>query len=129
MPGHRQAVSTGVVVSASLAQLFCCLNPDERSAMRGTAIGLTETLNLGIPVALWDVLWLPLIPSRDERKAAFINLYLLEVVEVEFGLPPVLTDVVRATDFIFWLLVDVLVLSPSGACLDGCSLCVPYPCA
>lgn len=112
----------------SLAQLFCCLNPDERGAMRGTALLFGETLGTVAPYALFDVLWLPFIPSRDERRDFFVSVYGLSKVELPFGEPPVLTELIQFDDAAFWLQVLVLVLSPSGACLSGCELCVPFPC-
>lgn len=107
---------------------FCCLNPDERGAMRGSAIGFGTSLGIGVPFVLWDALWLPFIPSRDERQSVFIALYHLGRHEILFGDPPVLTDVITYEDALFWADALVNVLLPGGACLDGCGLCVPYPC-
>ena len=107
---------------------FCCLNPDERGAMRGSAIGFGTSLGIGIPYVLWDALWLPGIPDRDRRQEVFINLYALKREEILFGDPAVLTDMITYEDPVFWAAVLVFVLLPVGACLDGCSWCIPYPC-
>jgi len=108
---------------------FCCLNPDERGVMRGTAIGLAETLYFGFPKVIWDALWLPGVPSLDDRKAAFLLLYDLEVQELDFGDPPVPTELITTENTAFWIEVGVLILLPAGSCPDGCTDCVPYPCA
>jgi len=113
----------------TLNQLFCCLNPDERGAMRGTALLFLESLGTVVPFVLFDVLWLPLIPSRESRRDAFVAGYGLSKVELPFGEPPVMTELLQFDNLTFWTDVLVMVLLPGGACLDGCSLCVPYPCA
>jgi len=96
--------------------------------MRNTAEGLVVSLGIGIPLVLWDVFWLLDFSSREARQASFMNLYGLEVANILFGEPPVLTDVVRATDGSFWVGVALFILTPAAACLEGCTLCVPYPC-
>lgn len=97
--------------------------------MRGTALLFGLTVGTVAPYALFDVLWLPGIPSRDARRDLFVDTYGLKRVEEPFGEPPVLTDLIMFEDGAFWLSVLVMVLLPDGACLEGCKLCVPYPCA
>jgi hypothetical protein len=112
----------------SFAQLFCCLNPDERGALRGSAAAFIASLGIGVPFILWDALWLPGIPSRDARQESFIGNYGLARVTEDFGEPPVMTDLIIFTDTAYWAEKAVFILTPAAACLDGCSLCVPYPC-
>jgi len=97
--------------------------------MRGAALLFGETLGVAAPYALFDVLWLPFIASRERRQAYFLTVYGLHKEELPYGEPPVLTELLVFDDDAFWLSVLLLVLSPDGACLGGCSLCVPFPCA
>jgi len=97
--------------------------------MRQTTEGLVLTLGVGIPVVLWDVFWVFAVGSVEARKTSFMNAYGLEVDNILFGTPPVLTDVVVPTDTAFWIGMAVFILTPAAACLNGCTLCVPYPCS
>lgn len=99
---------------------FCCLNPAERSVMRSTVLGLIETLGVGIPVDLWDAFWIGSGHDTDTYRDVFRLIYHLGIVTIEGGESPY--DAVRPLDGWgdLWADIAVVVLLPSGACLDGC---------
>lgn len=99
---------------------FCCIHPRERSVLRSTILGIAETLNVGIPVSLWDVFWIGIYGYGDAMKSAFISIYRLEIVTIEVDpeLPPI--DVVRARDGLMYAAWLVFLLTPPAACLEGC---------
>lgn len=99
---------------------FCCLNPRERGVLRSTILGIAETLNVGIPVAIWGAFWLPYSPSGEAMREAFRSVYMLEIVTIVIDpeLPPV--DVVRSTDGLQYAVWAVFLLTPGAACLAGC---------
>jgi len=96
--------------------------------MHQTALLFGVTVGTVAPYLIFDAFWLPLIPSRESRIALFISTYGLSRVEEPFGDPAVLTDLIKFDNTAFWADQLILALSPAGACLDGCKLCVPYPC-
>lgn len=97
--------------------------------MHSMGIAFVATVGLGVPKILWETYWALTFLSHDERQVAFETLYKLHEEEIPFGEPPVLTEFVLFDDAVFWLEVSLWVISPDGACLDGCELCVPYPCS
>lgn len=99
---------------------FCCLNPREREVLRATIEGLALTLYVGIPLSLWDGFWLIYLYHGAAMRAAFLDIYRLEIVEIELGEPPVPVQVVRPlneSEYVDWL---VFILTPDAACVDGC---------
>lgn len=88
--------------------------------MRATSIGLAETLNVGIPTPLWYALWEGTDHTDRVYKDGFRRLYHLEIVTIEGEDGSV--EVVRSVDgdLAFWGEVGLFILTPGGACLDGC---------
>lgn len=99
---------------------WCCIHPREQGVLRGTIMGIAETLNVGIPTAIWDAFWLPYTPSGAAMRAAFLSIYGLETVTVVVDpeLPPV--EVVRALDGLRYAAWMVFLLTPPAACSGGC---------
>lgn len=98
---------------------FCCLTATERAVLRSTALALPLTLFVGIPRDVWDVFWLPLILQPEYRREVFIEVYLLEIVSIV--VEGVDVEIVRPTNLPVWVEYSLQVLTPSGACLDGCA--------
>lgn len=101
---------------------FCCLADAERSVMRVTGLDLPVTLFLGIPSPIWYAFWLGTAHNEARYIDAFLLLYGLEVVTTTLDGEEV--EVVRPRDgyLDYWVSLSLFVLSPSGACLDGCPL-------
>lgn len=100
---------------------FCCLHPDERAVLRATSAALILTLGVGMPLDLWLTVWAVFPLTGGARRAAFLEIYYLEIVTIMEGEPPVPVDVVRPTDASFWLALSVYLLLPNAACLGGCT--------
>lgn len=103
-----------------IAFWWCCINPREQGVLRGTIIGLADTLGVGFPVPLWDAFWLPYSGVNDEVKAAFRSIYRLEIVTIAIEGEDV--AVIRARsgyvlDYFSWA---AFLLTPEAACLAGC---------
>lgn len=99
---------------------YCCLNPREQGVLRGTIMGIAETLNVGIPKIVWDFFWLPYGGDSEAVRLAFLATYRLEIVTIPLGEPPIDETVVRALyplDYASWFL---FLLSPEAACIGGC---------
>ena len=103
-----------------IAWWWCCLNPRESGVLRGTIEGIALTLDVGIPLTIWDGFWLPYGGNGAAVRSAFLSIYKLEIVTIEVGEPPVPVDVVRALfplDYASWAL---FLLTPEAACSSGC---------
>lgn len=105
---------------AAIEWWYCCIHPREQGVLRTTIMGIAETLNVGIPVPLWDAFWLSYSPSGLAMRSAFLSIYGLEIVTivVDPELPPI--DVVRAKDALRYAAWFVFLLSPAAACTEGC---------
>lgn len=88
--------------------------------MRVMIEGLVLTLYVGVPETIWDATWIVTGFDTAERRAAFLHLYHLEIVNVL--LDDVLTSVVRAADewIAWWAELVLWLLLPGAACLSGC---------
>lgn len=88
--------------------------------MRETIEGLVLTLFVGVPLALWDLFWLPTEHNEGRYQFAFLSIFGLEVVTTDVDDVP--TEVVRPRDgsLPFWVGVGLFVVSPSSACISGC---------
>lgn len=104
----------------TISDWYCCLNPLERETLKLTVEGLVLTLNLGIPLDLWNAFWVLGIGAGEVRRSAFRNVYRLEIVNVEYGDPPIPTDVVRSTDYALVVEWGLYLVATAGLCLDGC---------
>lgn len=99
---------------------WCCLNLREQGVLRGTIIGLFDTLQVGIPTVLWDAFWLPYGGYNAEVKEAFVSIYRLEIVTIPLGEPPEDVSVMRARDPLQYLSWAAFLLTEQAACFDGC---------
>lgn len=100
---------------------YCCLNNREQGVLRGTIIGLADTLFLGLPVVLWNAFWLPYGGVNDEVKQAFLSIYKLEIVTITVEGDEL--SVVRpiGDSAVTWLSWALFLLTPAAACVGGCS--------
>lgn len=108
-----------------LSWFFCCLNPLERQVLRATAEALPLTLFLGVPLDLWDTFWLLSPSATDDRKAAFLVTYSLEIATIDEGGGEAELTVVRPLDLPFWVDAALYVFTPGAACLGGCQQSKP----
>lgn len=108
-----------------VSEWFCCLNDGERGAVRTVAEGLIASLGLGCPAIVLDVYFLLVFRSREARKSAFMEIFRLERKEVPFGDPVEMVEFVVPLDPVMWLAIIAFVVSPSGACIDGCTKWFP----
>lgn len=99
---------------------YCCLDVPERTVMRQTAEGLALTLYLGVPLAVWDAFWLVTTHNTAEYKFLFRSLYHLEIGTMVVDGGEVDAIVVADGYTTWWLGVTLFLLTPGGACLDGC---------
>lgn len=103
-----------------IAFWFCCLNPREREVLRLTVEGLILTVNVGIPLAAWDLFWFTYSPNGDALRVAFRSLYKLEIGTILVGEPPVPVDAVVSTDYATVLSWGLFLLTLDAVCSDGC---------
>lgn len=103
-----------------IAFWFCCLNPREREVLRLTIEGLILTVNVGIPVAAWDLFWVVFPDNGAAVRAAFLTTYRLSIVTIEVGDPPVPVDVVQADEYTSIISWALFLLEPEAACVEGC---------
>lgn len=104
---------------------FCCLNPVERSVLRGCIASYELTLGVFIPCTVFDTLWLIASRSREARKSAFVELYGLTETELELVPGEPLVCVYTFNNPAFWLALVAYTILPSGACLSGCDRWYP----
>lgn len=78
------------------------------------------TLYLGVPLAVWDALWLATTHNTAEYKSVFRTLYHLEIGTMVVDGSDVDAVVVVDGFTAWWLSISVFLLTPSAACLDGC---------
>lgn len=99
---------------------FCCIHSRERGVLRSTIEGIAVTLNVGIPVEVWDAFWFPYADNGAAVREAFLSIYSLEIVTivVDPELPPI--DVVRARDGLLYASWALYLLTPAAACLTDC---------
>lgn len=88
--------------------------------MRQTAEGLALTLYVGVPLTLWDIFWLGTTHNSARYREIFRSLYHLEI-----GTMDVSGDIVDAIVVVsgfewWWIQMTAFLLTPGGACLDGC---------
>lgn len=107
-------------LSDDVSWWYCCLNVAERTIMRQTAEGLALTLYLGVPLAVWDAFWLATTHNADIYKGVFRTLYHLEIGTMVIDDLDVDAIVVVGGFVDWWLGVSLFLISPGGACLDGC---------
>lgn len=108
-----------------LEWFFCCLNPLERQVLRATAEALPLTLFLGVPIDVWNTFWLLSPDSTEDRKAAFLVVYMLEIATIDEGGGEEELTVVRPLDLPFWVDASLFVFTPAAACLSGCQQSKP----
>lgn len=85
------------------------------------AEGLALTLFVGVPVAIWDGVWLVTGYDSAARRSAFMVLYHLEIVTIVVDEVPL--EVVRPLsgyDY-WWVVVVAWLLDPASACAGGCT--------
>jgi len=88
--------------------------------MRATAIGLAETLFVGIPSPLWFFLWEGTLHTDSVYKQAFLDLYHLEIVTIE-GTEGLYEAVSPRDGYLaWWVSMSLFILTPDAACLVGC---------
>lgn len=104
---------------------FCCINPVERQVWRGMQQAFLLTLYSFVPVDVWNALWLFADGDVQRRKELFLVSGSLSIVTMEIGSPPVPTDVVVTSRSGDWILLTGFLLTPEGACLDGCQRFTP----
>lgn len=99
---------------------YCCLDTPEKTVLRQTAEGLALTLYLGVPLAVWDAFWIVTTHDSDPFKVVFRSLYHLTIGTMDVDDVPV--DAVVVVDGFegWWLALTLFLLTPAGACLDGC---------
>lgn len=99
---------------------YCCLNPRERSILHSTCEGLTLTLNVGIPLALWEAFWAVTLDNGQAARDAFLEVFRLEIVNIMDD--DEMVDVVRPTvdGLFYWVVWEAYILTPGAACLSGC---------
>jgi len=88
--------------------------------MRGMAEALLLTLYLGVPVEIWDALWLVSGRGGDRYKDAFLALYHLEHGSMIVDDLPIDAIVIVDGYGEWWLGIVLWLLDPGAACLDGC---------
>lgn len=103
----------------SVPTWFCCLNPDERSILSVMIEAEVLTLFVGVPVAVYDALWVPVLLSSEARRAAFLSIYHLEIVTIVVD-DEVEVEVVRPTFLPFWVEAAGWLLLPEASCPEGC---------
>lgn len=103
-----------------IAFWYCCLNPREQGVLRGSIIGLTDTLWVGLPVEIWDAFWLPYGGVNASVKEAFLSIYRLEIVTIT--VEEIDISVVRPRDGYLpaWISWSLFLLTPEAACIGGC---------
>lgn len=99
---------------------YCCLNPREQGVLRGTIIGLADTLYVGFPSPIWDAFWFPYTGVNDAVKSAFLSIYKLEIVTITLEDVEVSVIRPRGGDNAAWISWTIFLLTPAAACLDGC---------
>lgn len=106
--------------SPTIEEWFCCLASAERAIMRNVLPTSALFDDSGIPLVVWDAMWLVAGVTDERRKDAFVYAYGLEYAEVNF--PPDFepTAAVVVSDPSFWLSIFFFLLTPPAACLDGC---------
>lgn len=99
---------------------WCCLNPREREVLRGTIEGLFLTLNVGIPLPVWDAFWLVHPDNGQAVRDAFRATYKLGIDTILVGEPPVPVEVVVSNEFVLIISWMTFLGFPASACLEGC---------
>lgn len=100
---------------------FCCIHPTERAVLRATIEGVVLTLNVGLPLDIWNSVWDVFPYTGQKRRDAFLWIYALEIVTIEATETVAAFDAVRALDFAAYTRFGVYLLSSSAACFGGCS--------
>lgn len=83
------------------------------------------TLFSFVPKVVWDGLWLFVPVATQERQDLISFTWGLSIVTMDIGEPPLPTDVLVTSDPLIWLQLTAFLLTPEGACLDGCERFVP----
>lgn len=99
---------------------YCCLDTPEKTVLRQTAEGLALTLYLGVPLAVWNAFWTVTTHNTAAYREVFRSLYHLEIGTMEVDDLSVEAVVVVEGFEAWWISVTVFLLTPGGACLEGC---------
>lgn len=85
-----------------------------------TAVAFAPPLFLPIPLAEWQLGWLPFDGCGEARQSAFRSIYKLAIVPIAIDpeAPPV--DCIVPTDTALWLSWFVFLATPAAACTGGC---------
>lgn len=104
---------------------FCCLNPDERNILVATVFSFLSSVGLGVPYDGWELLWLTVGLSREDRKTAFLEIFPCRVAE----LPPVEGEPIELwlffDDGFWWQDMATVILAGGGECPEGCGRWYP----
>lgn len=98
---------------------YCCLSAAERAILAAMIELEVLSLYVGVPLAVYDALWVPVVKSQAARRAAFLSIYELGIVTITTpeGEP---VEVVAPTYLPFWVEAAAWILQPAAACPSGC---------
>jgi len=99
---------------------YCCLNTAEKTVMRQTCEGLALTLFEGVPLPVWDALWLATDHNSDDFKLAFLALYHLRIGTMDVDDEAIAAVVVVGGFTALWVGWSLFMVTPAAACLAGC---------
>lgn len=88
--------------------------------MGAMAEGLLLTLYEGVPLALWDAIWVVTLRGGDEYKEAFLHLYHLEIGTMVIDGFPVDAVVPVSGYALWWAGIVLWLLDPLSTCTEGC---------
>jgi len=100
---------------------FCCLHGRERQVLRALSVAYAELFYDSIPLSLYNAIWFATGDFAAAYREAFIEIYGLEIVTIEED-PPLYNVAIRDLfSFGFWFELEMFLLTPPAACLDGCT--------
>ena len=96
------------------------MRPLELSVVVNTALSLTGTLFVGVPVDIWNAFWISAEVGVPYRRDIFLSYMHLEIVTIVIGDPPVPVEVVRPADLPLWVELSLYVDTHPALCPSGC---------
>lgn len=98
---------------------FCCLTPNERAAVAGTAVSFIASLNTPLERGAFEALWSLSTLYQQGGLGLVLFVYALQedfiVIPDE---PPI--PAVGVANLPLWLDIEEFILTGSGTCPDGC---------